>query len=66
MRVFPVLYLPEPGAGLQLAGAGSTERQSLASKVNYSGGRIGIKTGYTGISEIWLGIREGGFREDRI
>ena len=64
MRVCPGLSLPEPGACLQLAGAGATEWQAPVSKMYASGRSGGIKTGDVGSLEIWLGRGDSGFGED--
>ena len=58
------LSLPEPGTCLQISGMGAMEWQSLTSKVYVCGRSGGTKTGDTGNLEIWLGSRDGGFRED--
>ena len=56
--------LPEPLAGLQLAGVGATEWQAPARKRYASGWSGGIKTGDAGSLKSCLGSGDGGFGED--
>ena len=64
IRVCPGLSISEPGACLQTAGAGATEWQDLARNTYARVWSGGIKTGYTGVLERWIGNRENGLVED--
>ena len=65
MQVCTGLYIPEIGAGLQLAGAGDMEWQDPLSKTYASRQSGGINIVDAGSLKIWIGIRDGGFGEDR-
>ena len=64
MWVFTGLYLPEPGARLQLADAGAMNWQAPASKTYDGGWSRGTKNGNAGSLDIWLGSLHGWFGED--
>ena len=64
MWVYPVPYLPEPGACLQLYCAGSRELQSTASNTYALVKSLGIKNEDAGILERWMEILDDGFGED--
>ena len=60
MQVCTGLYLPKPGACLQLSGEEATQCQSLARKTHASRLSGGIKYGDMGILNIWISIGGGG------
>ena len=64
MQVCTGLYIPEIGAGLQLAGAGDMEWQDPLSKTYASRQSGGINIVDAGSLKIWIGIRDGVFGED--
>ena len=54
----------ESGAGLQLAGSGDVEWQAPSRNTYSIIQRVGIKTEYVGILEIWIGQEDNRFGED--
>ena len=66
MRVCMGPYLPEPGSCLQLAGLGAMEWQALLSKMYARGKSGGIKNGYVGSLDKWIGCIESLFVEDEL
>ena len=64
MRVCTGQSIPEPGAGIQITDAGTTEWKSPENKKDSSGRTRSIKIRYAGRLNIWLGSGDGGFKED--